>query len=407
MTSFILGIICMHVSVDDLNKNNPSSSYVGGTTFVTTRKTLTAWTSYFDSDLVTLKTNEPLFVDADPNAFCVLLSFMRHGSVDSSLVTDVVLKQAIHFRIEGFISFVQTMDRIVLNVRGTIIETSKLLLKEHSAFFQDQFSTHWAMELHPFLNQDPEAFRTCLEFMTRGHIESSKLTNDVLELAELLGMTTLINAVKVKLCWAGSDERSIDKFNDEYGSISNAITSCSTSSLMQHCHASTCKNVEYASVYLHRKPSAARTSLRLPFRACVYGNVSPELLRMGDTINVLNKMAREGFALAHAELQQSWSTERNLETVPGLGRILAHVLFVKQDATEQRNRTTSIQSKILDSPHGGKEIQPREFVALLRPAKKCIRKMPYDWPFHHPTVHPPIGLVRNCEMHPILAFMVP
>jgi len=338
---------------------------VGGTKFVTTKKTLTAWTNFFD---FSSKEQDGIFVDADPNAFAVLLSFMRNGSVESSHITDAVLKQAIQFQIHGFLSFVQTMDRIVLNIRGTRVETSKMVLIESSTFFRDKFSTSWATEMAPFLNQDPVAFGVCLEFMTRGHVEESKLSNDVLELAEFLGIETLLDAVKARICWMGTDERSISKFTEEYGSISNAITTCGGSLLSQQ---SPLTNLEYASVYLHKRSGAARTSLRLPFRACVYGNVSADLLRMGDTINVLNRLGKEGYALASPALQTSWRKEMNAADVPGLGRIYSHVLFVKQVPTDVACRRESVQSRIIqDNADNNNKIQPREFVALLRPAQE-------------------------------------
>jgi hypothetical protein len=337
---------------------------VGGTKFVTYKKTLTAWTSAFDLS------EDTLFLDADPHGFSVLLSFMRNGSVHPDQVTDAVLKQAIAYRVDGFVSLVRTMDCIKLNVRGRRIETSKKLLMEYSTYFREKFQKSWALEQGPFLNQDPVAFSVLLEFMTRGHVEQSKLTNEVLELAEVLGVEILLNAVKAKTCWVGNDEKSILKFNETYTSISNAISTCRGSIFQkqQQQHAVAAR-VEYASVYLYKRSGSARTSLRLPFRACVYGNVSPELLRMGDTINVLNRLSKEGYCLADAAYQESFSQAQNQQLVPGLGQVFAHILFVKPDALDQARRRSSIQSRILlhDNDDDYKEIVPHEFVALLRP----------------------------------------
>ena len=329
---------------------------VGGTKFVTTKKTLSAWSSAFD-----FSTEDTIVLDADPDAFAVLLSFMRNGSIESEKVTGAVLKQAIQFQIEGFLSFVKNLDRVVLNIRGTHIEVSKKLLMESSIFFRNKFHNDWAMETTPFLDQDPADFLIILKFMTRGRIEQSQLSLEVLEVAEYLGIERLLDAIKVQMCWMGTDERSIDKFHEEYGTISNAITTCGGK--VTH-NPST--NLEYASVYLHRRTPASKTSIRLPFRACVYGSVSAELLRMGDTINLLNGMGKGGFALASPNLQTSWRNDKNEDDVAGLGRILAHLVFVRE--RDARRRRNSVQSRIIqDDTH---KIQPKEFAALLRPAQE-------------------------------------
>jgi hypothetical protein len=99
---------------------------------------------------------------------------------------------------------------------------------------------------------------------------------------------------------------------------------------------------------------------------------------MGDTINVLNRLSKEGYCLADAAYQESFSQEQNQQLVPGLGQVFAHILFVKPDALDQARRRSSIQSRILlhddnddddDDDDDDKEVLvvPHEFVALLRP----------------------------------------
>lgn len=58
--------------------------HVGGQTFVTSRTTLTSASSYFSRLLSTEWEHgeqgaEPIFLDRDADAFCILLSYMRCG----------------------------------------------------------------------------------------------------------------------------------------------------------------------------------------------------------------------------------------------------------------------------------------------------------------------------------------
>ena len=191
---------------------------VGGTKFVTLKKTLTAWTSAFDVS------EDTLFIDADPDAFSVLLSFMRNGSVHprssyrGSLETSHLLSSG--WPCESGANHGLDHAQCARKANRNFQEITQWSIP---AIFENKLETTWALEQGPFINQDPVAFSVLLEFMTRGHLEQSKLTNEVLELAEVLGVESLVNAVKARTCWVGNDEESILKFNDMYTSISNAI----------------------------------------------------------------------------------------------------------------------------------------------------------------------------------------
>jgi hypothetical protein len=69
---------------------------VGGAFFSCSKTTLTSFSSYFQARLSAewYACEETLYVDQDPDAFQVLLSFMRYGFIKASSVTEMVLIQA-------------------------------------------------------------------------------------------------------------------------------------------------------------------------------------------------------------------------------------------------------------------------------------------------------------------------
>lgn len=82
---------------------------VGGKTFPCSKSTLMSSSNYFESRLAAEWYNgeEVLFVDQDPAAFRTLLGFMRHGFINASELTDMVLIEADFLGIEPLVNAVK------------------------------------------------------------------------------------------------------------------------------------------------------------------------------------------------------------------------------------------------------------------------------------------------------------
>ena len=126
------------------------------------------------------------------------------------------------------------MDRIVLDVGGTMFITSVSTLTANSAYFKSKFSHDWyqgeADEAAPvFLDQEPEPFAILLSYMRIGYVERASLTAKVLALAEFLGIDRLLFAVKCRAYknkkpdFVRDDNTASVAFDREYGGILFAI----------------------------------------------------------------------------------------------------------------------------------------------------------------------------------------
>ena len=109
-------------------------------------------------------------------------------------------------------------------------------LTSHSEYFAALLSGDWieSSDEELYVDQDPTAFRALLGYMRRGLIKVDDVDEDVLLLAEYLGIGRLISAVKVRclvnlgrgpyLADDCSDEDIVAAFDREYGGVSSAIT---------------------------------------------------------------------------------------------------------------------------------------------------------------------------------------
>lgn len=91
---------------------------VGGRHFAAAISTLRANSSYFDSLFSGdwYREKGPIFVDQDPEAFAVLQSFMRLGSIDSSELTKAVLLQAEFLGMDRLLAAVKCLAYCNMNL---------------------------------------------------------------------------------------------------------------------------------------------------------------------------------------------------------------------------------------------------------------------------------------------------
>lgn len=137
-------------------------------------------------------------------------------------------------------------DRVEIDVGGKVFLTSKGTLMSHSTFFLARFlpngsqgtATPWDTMTPQgdaperiFLDQDPEAFGILLSYMRIGYLEATALTSKVLALADILGMETLLSAVKcISFRYLNPsqvnarDEDVCLRFDQAYGGIMPAMT---------------------------------------------------------------------------------------------------------------------------------------------------------------------------------------
>ena len=112
---------------------------VGGTLFTTSKTTLVGSSAYFESLFSDKWTNndgddeEDIFIDQDPEAFRVLLSYMRLGKVKASELTTAVLLQA------QFLGMEKLLEAVRLAVRREVFagKTKMLLNSAKSAGLLD------------------------------------------------------------------------------------------------------------------------------------------------------------------------------------------------------------------------------------------------------------------------------
>ena len=127
-------------------------------------------------------------------------------------------------------------SHVSLNVGGERFVAAASTLTSHSQYFAALLSGDWVEsgDEELYVDQDPAAFRVLLGYMRRGLIKVEDIDEDVILLAEYLGLERLISAVKVRwLVYLGagpyladdcSDEDIVAAFDLEYGGVSSAIT---------------------------------------------------------------------------------------------------------------------------------------------------------------------------------------
>lgn len=143
-------------------------------------------------------------------------------------------------------------DRVVLDVGGTNFVTSISTLSFQCEYFHSMFRTEWGFhdegefqsEIPPlFVDQDPGPFRILLSFMRKGWLYATDLSTDVLSLADFLGMSKLLMAVKIRAYqnmhpdFMENDDEAISKFDLAYETVMGAI-----SAGVLPLYLTTCKN---------------------------------------------------------------------------------------------------------------------------------------------------------------------
>ena len=124
-------------------------------------------------------------------------------------------------------------DRITVDVGGTKFITSVSTLTSNSTYFASLLSGNWSEsgDNEIFLDRNPSAFSTLIEYMREGMIKVDDIDEGVLTLAEFLGVERLLLAVKVR--WYHNIGRgpvltTADEiaaaFDQMYGGMMNAIS---------------------------------------------------------------------------------------------------------------------------------------------------------------------------------------
>ena len=123
-------------------------------------------------------------------------------------------------------------DRITVDVGGTKFITSVSTLTSNSTYFASLLSGNWSEsgDNEIFLDRNPSAFSTLIEYMREGMIKVDDIDESVLTLAEFLGVERLLLAVKIR--WYhnigkgpvhSTDEEIAAAFDQRYGGIMKAM----------------------------------------------------------------------------------------------------------------------------------------------------------------------------------------
>lgn len=125
------------------------------------------------------------------------------------------------------------VDRVVVDVGGTLFTTSASTLAGSSAYFQRIFSDRWDAGDSCFLDRDPEPFAVLLSYMRSGLLKlpeaDAALSCRVLHEAEFLGVDSLLVEVKAQAqrhlhaAWEGSDAEAAAAFDAEHGGLAESM----------------------------------------------------------------------------------------------------------------------------------------------------------------------------------------
>lgn len=187
---------------------------VGGRLMTTTRTTLT---KHKDSLLEKMfQEDSPLpparlvdgafFIDADPDVFCVILTWLRHGIIELKAASVEHLKAAASFfGLWELEAAIQDQDDIVtLNVRGRLIMTTRTTLTFHKGSRLEKWFREGSPSTPPRLHDgsygidtDPDVFCIILTWLQHESFDSKGLSLEHLKKVitpfELEGLRAAIN----------------------------------------------------------------------------------------------------------------------------------------------------------------------------------------------------------------------
>ena len=126
------------------------------------------------------------------------------------------------------------VDRVVVNVGGTLFTTSASTLTAASSYFQRVLSDRWAADDGDlFLDRSPEPFAFILDYMRNHYLElpedNAPLARRILLEAEFLGVDSILFEVKATAHhnlhseWEGADAAAVAAFDEEHGSLADAL----------------------------------------------------------------------------------------------------------------------------------------------------------------------------------------
>mmetsp|Transcript_28525 Transcript_28525/g.44364 ORF Transcript_28525/g.44364 Transcript_28525/m.44364 type:complete len:384 (+) Transcript_28525:112-1263(+) len=254
-------------------------------------------------------------------------------------------------------------DRVVLDVGGTHFVTSISTLSFQCDYFASLFRTEWGYtneeeldqsEMPPlFVDQDPEPFRILLSFMRKGWLYATDLSIDVLSLADFLGMSKLLMAVKIRAFqnmhpeFVEDDDEAISRFDLAYQTIMGAI-----SAGVLPLYLTTCMNrrkefvslvISVDSVYQNNLPGGlhagvfAAKKTYAPLEQTQQHDMVPNCSTF---LDALNWLGRQGFTTEERSLAKYYAFS---------DRALNEIVLSRESFSVQRNvQSSSLSCMILE-----------------------------------------------------------
>ena len=205
-------------------------------------------------------------------------------------------------------------DRITVDVGGTKFITSVSTLTSNSTYFASLLSGNWSEsgDNEIFLDRNPSAFSTLIEYMREGMIKVDDIDESVLALAEFLGVERLLLAVKVR--WYhnigrgpvhSTNEEIAAAFDQRYGGIRNAISAGLFPYFLKQddTHA----EKDFAVFSINPKSLLFHT-----YGIKMIGEPDSDFQSVSDIIGALNSLHMKGYNVHESQLQLSGESTETL-----------------------------------------------------------------------------------------------
>lgn len=210
-----------------------------------------------------------------------------------------------------------TDDRIVIDVGGTKFVTTPQTLTSNSTYFHTLIhDSDWTDDGQGiFLDRDPVAFGKLLEYMRNGVIKVEDIDIHVLILAEILGLTRLLLAVKVRwycnigkgTCAALSDEAIAATFDEVHGGIATAISRGLFPFFLKQDDIDSEKDVALMTVNMDDMEEVTVKE--------IVNDIPGPVIRCGGIFGALNGLHANGFTSPGQQLHRDYATSADSSQV--------------------------------------------------------------------------------------------